>query len=193
MYNLGMDNRRETHGRQSNRLPHYDYSQPGAYFVTSVTYERACLFGEVRDGVVRLNPMGKVVEEAWKVIPEHFEGVVAAEYVVMPNHVHGVICIEGDDLGVMDGMKNESDVGATYMSPLRDINASPTLGVIVGTYKAAVTRAIHKNRGCVHLRIWQRNYHERVIRDEREYEEVANYILANPLNWEVDREFSSSQ
>ena len=187
MYNLGMDTRRETHHRQSTRLPHYDYSQPGAYFVTLVTCDRACLFGEVRDGVVWLSVMGQIVDRAWRAIPEHFPGVVAAEYVVMPNHVHGVVVIQDENVNAV------CDVGATYMSPLRDINVSPTLGVIIGTFKAAVTREIHKIKGYEHLRIWQRNYHERVIRDERDYEELANYIVANPLNWELDSEFPSAK
>ncbi len=112
MYNLGMDNRRETHHQHSTRLPHYDYSQPGAYFVTVVTYERACLFGEIREGEVWLSAIGQIVDRAWREIPEHFAGVTVDDYVIMPNHVHGVIWIENVDTRVADEIKHGREVGA---------------------------------------------------------------------------------
>ena len=189
-----MDNRRETHNRQSNRLPHYDYSQPGAYFVTLVTYERACLFGEIREGEVCLSATGQIVDRAWWAIPEHFAGVTVDDYVIMPNHVHGVIWIDQDDVDTV------REVGARHASPLRGNGGSNprgvkphSLGAIVGSFKSAVTKQIHKIRGYEHLRVWHRNYYEHVIRDEKAYEEITNYIATNPMNWELDREYPSGQ
>ena len=195
-----MDNRRVTHDRQSNRLPHYDYSQPGAYYVTLVTYERACLFGEIREGEVWLSAIGQIADRAWREIPEHFAGVTEDDYVIMPNHVHGIIWIEGPDLEVTGEMELEREVGARHASPLRGNGGSNprgvkphSLGAIVGSFKSAVTKQIHKIRGYEHLRVWQRNYYEHVIRDEKAYEEIVCYITANPSNWELDREYPSSQ
>ena len=201
MYNHGMDNRRGTHHRQSTRLPYYDYSQSGAYFVTLVAHNRACLFGEVCDGAVRLNALGQIVDQMWMEIPDHFPGVSAAEYVVMPNHVHGIIMISNQDVNAMHDLGGDDEtihriyVGARHASPLRKPRGvqSRSLGAIIGSFKSAVTKKIHQMEACKNVRIWQRNYHERVIRDDREYEEIANYIVANPSNWELDREFSSGQ
>ena len=85
--------RRQRHHRRSIRLPNYDYSQPGAYFITIVTFQRDCLFGEIVNGELRLSVMGQIAEEHWRLIPEHFPHAELGAYVVMPNHVHGIIII----------------------------------------------------------------------------------------------------
>jgi len=99
--------------------------------------------------------------------------------VIMPNHVQGVIVIQDRDINSMD------DVGAAYMPPLRNV----TLGVIVETLKAAVTREIHKIQKYTHLQVWHRNDYEHVIRDEQDYEKIVDYIEGNPLNWAMDSEY----
>ena len=86
-------------GRRSIRLPEYDYTQPGAYFITVVTHDREYLFGEIVDGEMVLSPFGKVVEWVWKHVPDHFANVETDASVVMPNHAHGVLWILDDDKG----------------------------------------------------------------------------------------------
>ena len=81
------------HHRRSIRLKGYDYSQAGAYYVTIVTYQRDCLFGDIMNKEMILNDFGKVADECWSAIPEHFPLVELGAYVVMPNHVHGIIFI----------------------------------------------------------------------------------------------------
>jgi len=83
----------EKHHRRSIRLKGYDYSQPGAYFITIVTQNRECLFGEIVDGDMRLNESGTCVVRWWEDIPHHFSGVDIDAFVVMPNHMHGIIVI----------------------------------------------------------------------------------------------------
>jgi REP element-mobilizing transposase RayT len=83
----------QKHHRRSIRLKEYDYTQPGGYFVTSVTYQRDCLFGEIVNKEMRLNEYGNIVNECWCAISDHFPNVELGAYVVMPNHVHGVIVI----------------------------------------------------------------------------------------------------
>ena len=80
--------------RRSIRLRNYDFSTTGAYFVTVCTSGRACLFGDVVDGEMRLNEAGAVVVECWANMPEHFPHVTLDAFVVMPNHVHGIVVIE---------------------------------------------------------------------------------------------------
>ena len=84
---------RRRHRRRSVRLCSYDYTSAGPYFVTICTHERACLFGEVSDGVVQLNDLGNVVAEMWQGIPQHARGVVLDSWVVMPNHFHGIVAL----------------------------------------------------------------------------------------------------
>jgi REP element-mobilizing transposase RayT len=85
------------HHRKSIRLAGYDYTQAGAYFVTVVTWRRDCLFGAVVNGAMRLNDFGKIADECWRAIPEHFPQVELGAHVVMPNHVHGIILINEDE------------------------------------------------------------------------------------------------
>ncbi|GIW45213.1 MAG: hypothetical protein KatS3mg077_2495 [Candidatus Binatia bacterium] len=83
----------ERRHRRSIRLKGYDYTQPGAYFVTLCTLNRQCLFGEVVDGQMRLNEAGHVAQRCWADIPNHFPHVQLDAFIVMPNHVHGVLVI----------------------------------------------------------------------------------------------------
>jgi putative transposase len=85
------------HHRKSVRLPGYDYSQAGAYFVTIVTWQRECLFGDVLDGEMILSLFGQIADECWRAIPEHFPTVELGAYVVMTNHVHGIVVIRRDE------------------------------------------------------------------------------------------------
>jgi REP-associated tyrosine transposase len=85
----------EKHHRRSLRLDGYDYSQPGAYFVTICTGNRECLFGEVIDDEVRLNLSGRMVERWWRELPRKFRGIDIDAHVVMPNHIHGIIVMAG--------------------------------------------------------------------------------------------------
>jgi len=89
--------------RRNLRVPDFDYSQPGAYYVTIVTHERKQLFGQIVDGEMVLNEIGKMVKEVWIAIPKHFPNVELGEFVIMPNHIQGIISIT---------------VGATHASPL---------------------------------------------------------------------------
>ena len=80
--------------RHSIRLKGYEYTQPGAYFVTLVTQDRACLFGEIAAGEMRINRIGSIVARCWRDIPTHFSGASLDEFVIMPNHLHGIILIQ---------------------------------------------------------------------------------------------------
>ena len=79
------------HRRRSIRLPGYDYSQAGAYFVTLCTQNRECLFGEIMDGDMSLNAMGRIVADVWTGLASQYDYIQLDEWVVMPNHLHGII------------------------------------------------------------------------------------------------------
>jgi REP element-mobilizing transposase RayT len=173
-----MKKNNDAHHRRSIRLKDYDYTQPGGYFITIVTFQRDLLFGQILNGEIQLNDHGRVVEECWRSIPEHFLYVELGAYIVMPNHVHGIIII-------MD------HVGATHASPLPKLypprGPEPkSIGAIVGSFKSAVTRRLGREFNITN--IWQRNYYERVIRDHKDWERIYQYIESNPEMWENDDE-----
>ena len=161
--------------RRSIRLKEYDYSQPGAYFITIATFQRDCLFGQITNEEMQLNEFGKIAGECWYAIPEHFVNVELAAYVIMPNHVHGIIVTRENKL--------LSSVGARHASPLPPRGVKPnSLGAIIGSFKSAVTKRIGQKN------IWQRNYYEHIIRNEKEWDKIHRYIESNPVNWGSDNE-----
>ncbi|MBW7884612.1 MAG: hypothetical protein H3C34_18635 [Caldilineaceae bacterium] len=162
--------------RRTLRLQGYDYAQPGAYYLTICTHERACLFGEIRMGEMHLNGAGHVATQCWLAIPEHFPHVELDAFVVMPNHVHGIIMITGNV-----GAKNFSPLPR---APLR--SPSKTIGSIVRGYKIGVTKWFRQNTNV--YTVWQRNYYEHIIRNEASLQRIRDYILTNPARWSEDRE-----
>ncbi len=163
--------------RKSIRLKEYDYSQPGEYFVTICTLGKEFMFWEVVNEKMQLSTIGEIAQRCWMDIPGHFPNVSLDEYIIMPNHIHGIIVL------------NESVVGVEYIQPLQKTfqHVIPeSLGSIIRSYKAAVTRGCRKCRR--HDFYWQRNYFDRIIRNEKELQNVREYILNNPLNWWLDEE-----
>ena len=180
----------QRHHRRSIRAQGYDYSQAGAYFVTIVTWQRDCLFGEIVDGEMVLSDFGIIADESWRAIPEHFPNVDLGAHVIMPNHAHGVIGIRADESASNDVVAQH--VGATqWVAPTTTITrpAGPkrdSLGAIIGAYKSAVSYRIHKEYNATG--IWQRNYYEHIIRDEKDLQRITDYIDANPMRWNDDEE-----
>jgi REP element-mobilizing transposase RayT len=141
--------------RRSTRLAGYDYTQEGAYFVTICAFQRACIFGQIVGDGMLPNRYGRIVDVSWQDIPEHHPQVVLDEFVVMPNHVHGVLYLLSDE--------------PAQVSPGQPKGPSRgSLGAVVGSFKSAVTRRINRVRGSQSVPVWQRNYHDRIIRDEEE-------------------------
>ncbi len=177
------------HHRQSIRIPGYDYASPGAYFVTLVTKDRACLFGQVAGDVMNLSEQGCMARQCWNAIPQHFPHVELDAYVVMPNHVHGILVLH-DQTDKTGGAAARR--GTIYRAPTRTAEGfqKPVVGsvaTIIRTYKAAVTRLVARQYGGV-PRIWQRNYFEHVIRDDVEWNRIRLYIEGNPSCWAEDDE-----
>jgi putative transposase len=165
-------------------LKEYDYTQPGGYFVTIVTFQRDCLFGEIVNGEMQLNEFGKITDECWRAIPEHFGNIDLGAYVVMPNHVHGVIVITNVENRTT--MNSSSSVGARHGSPQPRGVKPHSIGAIVGSFKSAVTRRIGRELNATG--IWQRNYHEHIIRDHNDWDRIHRYIESNPSKWAEDNE-----
>ena len=177
----------QKHHRRSIRLKNYDYSQVGAYYITIVTCQRDPLFGRIVNEEVQLSAYGRIADECWRAIPEHFPTIEVDAYVIMPNHLHGILVIH--EIGM--ATNPSPSAGARHASPLRPHGVEPgSIGAIVGSFKSAVTKRI--GREIKATSIWQRNYYEHVIRDERDLNRIREYIQSNPANWERDKENSKS-
>ena len=180
------------HDRRSLRLDGYDYAQAGAYFVTVCTQNRLCLFEDIVDGEMQLNDAGRLVRSAWEALPDRFPGMELDAFVVMPNHVHGIIITRGrGESCIRPGDCHEPGSGDHKNRPYGTMAGS--LGRVIQAFKSTVTYQYVlgvRQRGWppFHGRLWQRNYYEHVIRNERELDKIRQYIATNPLKWALDRE-----
>lgn len=153
--------------RFSLRLKGYDYTREGAYFVTVCSHGRTCLFGEVSEGHMELGAAGRMVQEVWDALPEHYPAVGVDAFVIMPNHVHGVILLDG-------------------VSTL-------SLGDVIHRFKTLTTKRYSDGVSkagwpAFSGRLWQRNYYEHIIRDEASLSRIRKYIAENPSRWAEDSE-----
>jgi len=163
------------HDRRQIRLSGYDYSQPGAYFVTICTSHRKNLFGVINNGNIIVNGGRKAVLKTWEGLPLRFPGLELDAFIVMPNHVHGIII-----------------VGAQFIAPPEGvINHAPALGHIIRTFKASSAYLIRQKYN-PHF-AWQRNYYEHIVRDEDSLNRIREYIVTNPQRWHLDRENPHAQ
>ena len=178
-------NREQPYPKRRNvRLSSYDYSQPGAYFITICTHGGRCLFGDIVDWQVSLNAVGDAIKEEFLRSFEIRKEMSPDAWVIMPNHLHAIVVI--------------SEVASALRFDSGDLPVAPTgalkrpgprqrsISSLVGGFKAAATRRVRQRDGAQRRRIWQRNYYEHVIRNEREFERLRDYTIGNPSRWFED-------
>ena len=178
--------------RNSLRLKGFDYSQPGDYFATICTRHRECIFGRIEGGKVELSEAGEIVDSCWKKIPAHFVNTRVDTYQVMPNHVHGII--EVTEKGcprqaneIKEGRCRGVQLNAPTGNGLSNVSPGKgTLSVIVRTFKAAVVTELRASGRFPAMSIWQRSFHDHIIRDDIDHFFVNQYIELNPIMWELD-------
>jgi putative transposase len=155
----------EIHNRRSIRLKSYDYSQSGYYFVTICTHGRVEYFGQIVDSHVILSVVGEIVSKTLIQLNNRFEQVTLDQFIIMPNHIHVIIIINK--------------------------TCEKTLGQIIGAFKSITTLECiklvkAKQYPGFNKKLWQLNYYERIIRNEKELLETQTYIVNNPAQWELD-------
>jgi REP element-mobilizing transposase RayT len=182
-----------SHRRRSIRLCGYDYTLPGAYYVTIVTRDRACILGEIVEGAMRLSDAGRIVEEEWRRLAETHPHLTLDAYVIMPNHVHGIVvlCDGGKDTAGGWATGGEYTAAVAPTSPAGP--APESLGALVGQVKSVSSRRINTLINATGNAVWQRNYYEHVIRGDRDLDAIREYILRNPAQWAADRETPAAQ
>jgi len=180
--------------RKQNRLPNYDYSSTGIYFVTICSNDRKNIFAEfdnkniVGTGLVpvriELTKIGEIIDKQWRDIANHCHNVEIDEFIVMPNHIHGIIIINKQD-----GANNRI---ATRTSTRTAARAVPAISNIIGSFKSRCAveylTFIKENDLNVSGQIWQRSFYDHIIRNERSLHSIREYILQNPENWVNDKE-----
>nr|WP_202803621.1 transposase [Spirulina subsalsa] len=182
----------ETHHRRSIRLPCYDYSQPGAYFITLCTHQKQCWFGQIDDGKMYINQLGKIVQNEWLKSAQMRPNLSLDEWIVMPNHLHGIVWLSE----LEKKRTNNSSYGNLGKADYADLSPESqkkafrkkanSLGSFIGGFKASVTKQINQFRENTSIPIWQRNYYESIIQDETALNSIREYIQNNPQRWEED-------
>lgn len=197
------------HHRRSVRLKGYDYSLPGAYFITICTFLQHCLFGQIVEGATIPNQLGAIVAEEWARSPQIRPALQLDEWIVMPNHIHGIVIVTALDpvrVGARAGLSGapkclESGVEAHSRAPLRGSTNTGTqnrytrlhrkprsLSSFISGFKSAVTTRVNSTRRTPHKPVWQINYHEHIIRNEESLRQIRKYIRANPWMWKYDKD-----
>ena len=174
MWVMNMDKEKELPKRKKNRLENYDYSSCGAYFITICTKDRKNMFWEKQqfdfvgeDNIlpsdrINLSLYGKIADKAITAMPEHYPNIDVLQYVIMPNHIHLLLFIADD--------------GGRIIS-------SPTNKGSIITAVGQMKRQISKKIGAT---IWQRSFHDHIIRDKSDYEKISKYMYENPIKWQYD-------
>jgi REP element-mobilizing transposase RayT len=165
--------------RRSTRLAGYDYGSNGAYFLTICSHERRPLFCQILNGRLEASGIGAIVEQAWNRTATVRRGILLDSLVLMPNHLHAILVLNARN---DDGKENKKRIGS-FEAPASEV------GSIVRGFKAAVTSAVVKQTPGLGGTVWQRGYHDRIVRSEEELEWFREYIANNPLKRELDQLF----
>lgn len=165
----------------STRAGWWDYGSAGAYFITICTALKKHFFGAVKEGVMQYNQAGIIADVCWHEIPNHHPMITLGDFVVMPNHIHGILILNNPSPPVQQQPPN--------IAQQRFQNQGKnTVSSIVGSYKSAVTK--HANRLGLENG-WQSRFHDHIIRNEKEYQHISDYIVHNPANWPDDKFYST--
>ena len=179
------------HHRRSIRLPGYDCSQSGAYFITICAYRRQCLFGDVVDGRMVLNQYGKIIVDTYQWLCQRYPYLHTDEWIVMPNHFHAIMVIidkprTNRDRSRRGGSRTAPTINKQYNADTIDKKRKP-LGRLIGAFETVSTKKINILRDSPGTPIWQRNYYEHIIRNPDAMDKIRQYIVNNPVSWEIDR------
>ena len=193
---------REINQRRSIRLKGYDYSQAGLYFVTICTHQRQCLFNETGKDPARQNPAWLMIKSNWAELPARFSFIELDDFVVMPNHLHGLLQVIHEGKREEKEQEEKEREGRTQGSPLQAQvtqyvhpvgTKAGSLGRVIQAFKSLTTHQYttgvkSDNWPAFDGKIWQRDYHDHIVRNEVALDSIRHYIATNPCEWEQDDE-----
>ena len=158
---------------------------------------RQCLLGEIIDGAMKLNKYGEIVSETYQWLAQRYPYLILDEWIIMPNHFHGIMVITNQSR--RGGSRttpttditltlNRKDIILTYKNlPINPELKRKSLGRLIGAFKTVSTKQINLIRNTPGTKIWQRNYYEHIIRNEKSLNKIREYIVNNPLSWQNDQ------
>jgi REP element-mobilizing transposase RayT len=181
----------------------FDYSNDGFYFVTICTKNRKEWFGKIENNKMVLNNFGKIVQNQWIWLMEHFCGIYFDEFIIMPNHFHGILEIDRFDFNYMDeccygdnrSCRDNPRVVPTTTTPTTTTTTKSQnnhnnpcqnlLSKTINAFKTTSSKLIHQ-RGLLEF-CWQRSFYDHIVRNEEDLNRIRFYIQNNPINWKTDR------
>jgi putative transposase len=198
----------DRHHRRSIRLQHYDYTLPGAYYVTVCAVQKQLLFGEIKTAEMHLNRAGQIVLEEWLRTPELRPNVELDAFVIMPNHIHVIFLIMDlvrtrRAISSQPAVSSHSPPSISTSNPISSTRASPDFDVplrkfgsgiansvhsIMGSFKSSATRQVNRAMG-TEGSIWHTGMWEHVIRSQIDLDRIREYIALNPSRWEDDEHY----
>lgn len=185
---------------ESARLKGWDYSSAGYYFITICTGDRECCLGDIENGEMELSGIGEIAEKCWRETPAHFPHTDLDAFVIMPNHIHGIVIInenvnvgggaDGGDVAVVVEAQNFAPLRKPHHpSPNRFGPQSKNLGSIIRGFKIGVKKYTTINN--IQF-AWQPRFYDHIIRNHKSLNRIREYIVNNPLKWEMDRNNASN-
>ena len=182
-----METKNKKYNRRSIRLQKYDYSLPGAYFITVCTHKQK-MFLEIKDVQI-------MIRSVWSSLPDRFFYLKLGEFVIMPNHIHVILCINTVGADLVSALNKANLVSArNKTTPM----SAPTISRVVQTFKSITTYKYilgveENNWPLFDKRLWQRNYYDHIIRSEKSLNYIREYVINNPIRWEFDKENSQGK
>lgn len=177
-----METKNKKYNRRSIRLQRYDYSLPGAYFITICIHKQKML--------LKIKDVQMMIQSVWSNLPDRFFSLKLDEFVIMPNHIHAILCINIVGADLVSALNKADLVSARNKTkPI----STPTISRIVQAFKSITTYKYilgveENNWPLFDNRLWQRNYHDHIIRSEKSLNYIREYIVNNPIRWEFDKE-----
>ena len=166
--------------RNSLRYAGYDYTRAGAYFVTFCAHRGRSIFGWINEeAVMILNPLGQIAHTAWLDFAENHPEIEIDIFIVMPNHVHVLLWILAP---TNPADKPPSDKERAFGDAI-----AGSLSTLIGAYKGGVTQKAKNTGVFAGSPLWQRNFHDHIVRSEEELQRIRKYIRTNPLRWKEDQ------
>ena len=199
-----LDNYKNKYTNKTLRLQNWDYGWDGIYFITICTKDRENYFGNIENNKMNLSNIGVIADILWHEIKNHAKNIELDQFVVMPNHIHGILIIDKNNIDNTNHVgQGQNHVGQGHTLDLRDSNQTHpnkpektigqkrfqnigknTVSSIIGSYKSAVTK--HARRLGYNF-YWQPRFYDHIIRNDKEYHKIKNYIINNPNNWNNDK------
>ena len=187
-----MEKFRNKYRIESNRLRGWNYANDGLYFITIVTANRECVFGDIVDGEMQYSKLGQIAHDEFLKSFEIRSELQLGAFCLMPNHLHAILILDNDDAvdsrNTIGTNGNGSPTGIAHRSP-------KSISSFVAQYKSAVVSRYDDWVDCTRIGekynrknpLWQSNYHDHIVRNQQEYVRIEKYIIENPLNWVVDK------